>query len=251
MKVVSVCGITKSGKTTTIEEIIKELTRRGHKVGSVKEIHFEQFNIDIEGSNTARHKTAGSKLVVARGINETDILFQQNLPIEKIVSFFDSSFDYVILEGVTDAFVPTIVTAVEKEDADLKWSDYAVALSGVYSDKVEGFNSKPAISAIKDIERLVDLIEGVAFELLPLLPKQCCGACGYSCEQFAVEIINRRKKRSDCVLSNSPITVTVGDNKLDMVPFVQKAVKNSVLSVVGELDGFDKNKKITIEIGFE
>ena len=46
MKVFSVVGVTKSGKTTTIEQIIKEFIRRGYSVGSVKEIHFEQFAID-------------------------------------------------------------------------------------------------------------------------------------------------------------------------------------------------------------
>ena len=41
MKVFSVIGISKSGKTTTIENIIKELRKRNYSVGSVKEIHFE------------------------------------------------------------------------------------------------------------------------------------------------------------------------------------------------------------------
>ena len=37
-------------------------------MGSVKNIHFEQFTLDMEGSNTWRHKQAGSELVVARGL---------------------------------------------------------------------------------------------------------------------------------------------------------------------------------------
>ncbi|HCS10941.1 MAG TPA: molybdopterin-guanine dinucleotide biosynthesis protein, partial [Clostridiales bacterium] len=54
MKVFSVIGITKSGKTTTIENIIKELRKRNYTVGSVKEIHFEEFKMDVEGTNTHR-----------------------------------------------------------------------------------------------------------------------------------------------------------------------------------------------------
>ena len=46
MKLFSVIGITKSGKTTTIENIIRELRKRRYTVGSVKEIHFEAFAID-------------------------------------------------------------------------------------------------------------------------------------------------------------------------------------------------------------
>ena len=59
MKVFSVFGITKSGKTTTIENIIAELRKRRYSVGSVKEIHFEIFAIDTEGTNADRHKKDG------------------------------------------------------------------------------------------------------------------------------------------------------------------------------------------------
>ena len=92
MKVISICGISDSGKTTTAEHIIKELRRRGYSVGSVKEIHYDQFKMDTEGSNTDRHRRAGSQLVTARGKYETDILFQEKLPIRDILSFYD--FDY-------------------------------------------------------------------------------------------------------------------------------------------------------------
>src|SRR5690554_4343904 len=113
MKVFSVVGITESGKTTTIENIIKELRKRNYTVGSVKEIHFEQFKIDVEGSNTHRHKMAGSQLVTARGYYETDILFQNRLSMNEILNFYNH--DYVILEGVRDTCAPKIVTAHDVE----------------------------------------------------------------------------------------------------------------------------------------
>ena len=46
MKVFSVVGYSKSGKTTTIEQIIKELKKRNYSVGSVKDIHFEGFHLE-------------------------------------------------------------------------------------------------------------------------------------------------------------------------------------------------------------
>lgn len=67
MRIFSVSGISKSGKTTTIEEIIKELRRRRYTVGSIKDIHFEAFAIDGPSTNTARHRRAGSELVTAWG----------------------------------------------------------------------------------------------------------------------------------------------------------------------------------------
>lgn len=56
MKVLSVIGTSKTGKTTIIENIIRELRRRRYTVGSVKDIHFEKFAMDTEGTNTDRHK---------------------------------------------------------------------------------------------------------------------------------------------------------------------------------------------------
>ena len=75
MKVIKVQGTTKTGKTTTVEAIIKELRRRGHTVGSVKEIHYEAFTMETEGTNTYKHKQAGAHPVTARGLSETDIMF--------------------------------------------------------------------------------------------------------------------------------------------------------------------------------
>ena len=41
MKVIKVQGTTKTGKTTTVEAVIRELRHRGYTVGSVKKIHYE------------------------------------------------------------------------------------------------------------------------------------------------------------------------------------------------------------------
>ncbi len=249
MKIISVCGITQSGKTTTIENIISELVRRGYKVGSVKEIHYELFKIDTEGSNTDRHKNAGSQLVVARGYFETDVLYQENLNIKAIIDHFDDSFDYLVLEGVSDAAVPVIVTAHTEEDAKEKWSDYTIALSGRMSVGREELWGKPAINALTDVEKLVDLIELKTFHKLPYLPKECCNACGYSCETFAVELINKKKKESDCAVKNPKISVKVDGKELQMAPFVQDIVKNTVLSVIQELEGYEEGKSLEIHLG--
>lgn len=128
MKVFSVVGITQSGKTTTIENIIKELKKRGYSVGSVKEIHFEAFAIDTEGTNTYRHREAGSELVTAMGNNETDVLYQEKLPIRELLKLYDH--DYVVLEGVEDQNIPKIISAHDAEGIHDKLDDLVFAVSG-------------------------------------------------------------------------------------------------------------------------
>ena len=116
MRIFSVFGITKSGKTTTVENLIRELRRRRYTVGSIKDIHFEEFAIDTEGTNTYRHKAAGSALVTARGVFETDFLFPEPLSLERILSFYDH--DFVIMEGVDDTCAPKIITAHNTAEVD-------------------------------------------------------------------------------------------------------------------------------------
>lgn len=157
MRVFSVIGISKSGKTTTIEEIIKELRKRGYSVGSVKEIHYEEFSIDTEGTNTDRHKNAGSQLVTARGLNETDVLFQKKLSVEEILSFYD--YDFVVLEGVRDANVPNIITAHTTDEIDERIDDKTFLVSGRISCELTSYKDLKVINALTNIKDLVDEIE--------------------------------------------------------------------------------------------
>ncbi len=166
MKVISVYGYSKSGKTTTVENLIKELVRRGYTVGSVKEIHFEDFAIDSEGSNTDRHRKAGAELVTARGLYETDILFKERLPVQEILSFYKQ--DYVILEGVTDFDVPKILCATKLEDVKKRMDPGVFMLSGVIANEITEYEGLKVVNAVGDVERLTDMVESKAKDWKPL-----------------------------------------------------------------------------------
>jgi molybdopterin-guanine dinucleotide biosynthesis protein B len=157
MKVLSVFGVTNSGKTTTVENIIKELKSRGYSVGSVKEIHYEAFTIDCEGTDTSRHMAAGAELITARGFYETDILYKAKLPIDDILRHYTQ--DFVVLEGVRDAKVPKIICAHNESEICERLDDSIFAISGVISNTITDFKGLPVISAAAEIKRLVDLIE--------------------------------------------------------------------------------------------
>lgn len=247
MKIFSVFGITQSGKTTTIENIISELKRRRYSVGSVKEIHFEGFAIDSEGSNTHRHKMAGSELVTARGYYETDILFPRQLSIEKILNFYDQ--DYVVLEGVTDYNLPKIITAHNTEEIAERSDESVFAISGKISNQLEEYKGIPIINAMDNITALVDLIEEKVYEKLPDFPPECCNICGYNCRQLGVRILKGEAKREDCLISDKSTKLVIDGTEIDMVPFVQNILHNAVEGVVKELKGYRKGAKVTIKIG--
>ena len=248
MKAFSVCGISGSGKTTTIENIIRELKSRNYKVGSVKEIHFEGFSIDPNPtSNTRRHREAGAELVCARGENETDLLYPEKLTMSAIFSFYDKDYDWLVLEGVDDIPVPTIVTAHALEDLEKKWSDMSFCVSGRISESMEEYKEIPSINSITDIRKLVDLIELKVYDVLPQFPPQCCDACGMSCETLGSAILQGKKRRVDCV-ADKGIELICGGRKIKMVPFVQALLKNAVLGVVSELEGYEKGQTIEIRL---
>ncbi|MBN1299364.1 MAG: molybdopterin-guanine dinucleotide biosynthesis protein MobB [Actinobacteria bacterium] len=252
MKVLSVVGITKSGKTTTIENIIKELNRRQFSVGSVKEIHYENFAIDTEGTNTYRHKAAGAAPVTARGYNETDILFPSKLPVEKILSFYNQ--DYVLMEGVTDYNMPVILCVNDiKEIEQHKKEEYfgrVFAISGVAANKycLKDFEQLPVINSVQNFELLADIIVDKVFELLPDFPPDCCNLCGYGCRGLSERILKGLSSREDCKLSEAAVTLSVDGKHIKIVNFVQDILKDTLIAIVGNLKGGKDGRKIELTI---
>ncbi len=247
MKVFSIFGITLSGKTTVVEQIIKELHRRRYSVASVKDIHFEDFAIDIEGSNSFRHAQAGSELVTARGLHETDILFPRQLSVREILSFY--SHDYVILEGIDDFNVPKIITAHSTAEVDERLDDSVFAISGVLADQMDSYRGLPVIHALNEPGRLVELVEAKVPELLPDFPPECCSCCGLSCRELLAAILRGERTVKDCVISQSTVRLEINGQEITIVPFVQELLKKTITGLVSTLDGYQDHAPIRISIG--
>ncbi len=248
MQVIAVNGTSNSGKTTVSQIIIKGLRRRGYSVGSVKEIHSEGFTLDPDPkTDTALHRAAGSQLVTARAFSETGILHQSKLPIEEILKFYDH--DYVILEGVSDCNAPRIITAHSKEEAAARLDARAVAFSGVIANELTGkLHGLPIINALTDEAALVDFAAKRAFLPLPSFDKECCGECGYSCRELAGRIAQGKAKREDCLIDSGCTELYIDGEKIPMVPFVRKILKNAVLGVARELEGFKEHAQIEVRL---
>lgn len=159
MKIFAVRGIKKSGKTTTVSNIISELTARGYKVGSIKYIHHSDFEMDSPNTDTWKHRNAGAVAVTARANHETSLLFPEKLPLEKIFSIYDDIVDWVVLEGVDEAIVPTVITAHTEEDLKQKWTDQVFCISGRISAVIDKCCGLPAIDSTTNVKGLVDYIE--------------------------------------------------------------------------------------------
>jgi molybdopterin-guanine dinucleotide biosynthesis protein MobB len=63
IRVFGVAGYKNSGKTTLIVDLVRELTRRGWRVGTIKHAH-HSFDIDHPGKDSYLHRTAGAAEVI-------------------------------------------------------------------------------------------------------------------------------------------------------------------------------------------
>ena len=65
MKVFGLSGWSGSGKTTLVVRLIPELLSRGYSVSTVKHAH-HAFEIDRDGTDSFRHRSAGAGEVAAQ-----------------------------------------------------------------------------------------------------------------------------------------------------------------------------------------
>jgi len=97
--VVSMVGKSGVGKTTALELIIRELKRRGYRVGTVKH-DTHGFDIDRPGKDSWRHAQAGSDVVVVAGPRKMALIrkLAQEMLLDDVVDLMPD-VDIVITEG--------------------------------------------------------------------------------------------------------------------------------------------------------
>lgn len=247
MKVFSVYGYSKSGKTTVVESMVRELTKRMFSVGSIKEIHYEDFKLDTPTSNTGRHRSQGANPVTARGYTETDIMYDSQLTLPQILEHYHQNF--VVCEGVTDYNLPKIITAKTIDELEERWEPGIFAVSGRVAELLgDTHRDVPVINVLKDPERLCELILDKVFDLLPDVDEKCCFQCGYGCRGLTEKIIHGEAKRNDCIQKTSAVKLFIDGREIGTVPFVEEILRNTCLGVVSTLDGYHEGCKIEIKL---
>lgn len=100
-RVIGVAGFKNAGKTTLVEKLVAELTRRGHRISTVKHAH-HSFDIDHEGRDSFRHRKAGACEVAVVSRNRWAIIHEsrdgEEPTLEEILAKL-APCELVIVEG--------------------------------------------------------------------------------------------------------------------------------------------------------
>ena len=107
--VFGVYGVSNTGKTTVLAQLVTRLFKDGYRVATVKQTN-KAISMDMERKDTWRHRQAGAQLVVFSSRCETNFLLSTRQStseiLQKISGFGD--FDVILIEGVDAPDVPKI-----------------------------------------------------------------------------------------------------------------------------------------------
>jgi molybdopterin-guanine dinucleotide biosynthesis protein B len=173
--VLAVIGTSGSGKTTIIEFIVKQLSERGLRVGTVKHVHHHGFTLDTEGKDTWRHSKAGARVVVCVSPGEIAKIQRRASPpdddLEKVLSSVrEDDLDILVLEGFRSEIsrnekIHKIVVAKDEESLRKVMEQVrgpVLAISGPVANREElkPHEEVPLVDLHQNGERIIQLISG-------------------------------------------------------------------------------------------
>jgi len=213
--IISIVGKSDSGKTTLIEKLVPELTRRGYRVATVKhDIH--GFEVDREGKDSWRHKQAGAHSVVISSPTKAALIrdVERDMNLEEIREKLIRDVDLILSEGY-------------KKDVQ---------------SKVEVFRKekhKKLLCTKKD--NLVAVVSNRKFRVgVPCFDLEDTKGLANFIEK---DFLKPKKEKE--------ISLRVNGKPIPMTPFVRDFLTGTIRGMLSALKGCKESKRIEIYIGDE
>jgi molybdopterin-guanine dinucleotide biosynthesis adapter protein len=157
--VIGVSGWKKSGKTTLAVRLIEEFSRRGHHVVSIKHAH-DSFQVDDAQTDSARHRSAGSREICIVGSKRWAIIHQLDHEpeptLEEVLAWM-SPADLIIVEGYKFAEIPKIEVRARIAYSHNKLAPDDPLVIAIASDSTEPGETVPVFSR-DDIGEMADFV---------------------------------------------------------------------------------------------
>jgi molybdopterin-guanine dinucleotide biosynthesis protein B len=169
LTIIDVAGLKKSGKTTVIENLVRELSSRNFKVGTLKKIHIPGFTIDQKGKDTFRHKNAGARFIISMAPKEIAMIkpHHGSRNLSDIIDLIPKETDFLICEELNEdseeiLYIITLenIDKLEETLSERSIGKKIIAISGIISNSIITHERFPIINTTtkKGINDLVDLI---------------------------------------------------------------------------------------------
>jgi molybdopterin-guanine dinucleotide biosynthesis protein B len=210
--IISIVGKSDSGKTTLIEKLVPELTRRGYRVATIKH-DMHGFEVDREGKDSWRHKQAGAHTVVISSPQKIALIrdVERDLNLEEIRDKFIQDVDLILTEGYKKDVQPKIEVFREEKHKKLLCTKED-NLIGIVSNKT--FDIGVSCFFLDDMKGLADYIE----------------------KRF---LTSERK---------GEISLQVDGKKITLTAFVRNILTKTIKGMVSSLKGCETSESIEIRI---
>jgi len=207
--IVSIVGKSKSGKTTLIEKLIRELKSRGYRVGTIK--HTPQgMTFDEPDKDSWRHIQAGSEATVISSLDKVVLIkpVTPALTLDEIAHFIGEDCDIILAEGFKQDNAPKI--EVHRREVGPPLSAVRKLIAIVTDEPLETETRQFSRHDIKD---LADLLE----------------------EGF----IKPQRERISLYVNNVPILLTT---------FPREIICNVLLAMASSLKGVGEVRSLDISL---
>jgi molybdopterin-guanine dinucleotide biosynthesis protein B len=210
--IVSIVGKSDSGKTTLIEKLLPELTRRGYRIATVKhDVH--GFEVDREGKDSWRHKQAGAYTVVIASPDKIAMIrnVERDLTLDEIRSKFIQDVDLLLSEGYKKDDQPKIEIFRKEKHTELLCTKKDKLIAIVSNKK---FDIGVPCFDLDDMKGLADFLEK--------------------------EFLKSGREEE--------VTLRADGRTIPLKPFISDFLSRSIRGMVSSLKGCDTAKSIEIRI---
>lgn len=155
--VISIVGEKWSGKTRLIEKLVRELKRRGYRVGTIKHT-LHQFEIDRPGTDSYRHFQAGADVVAISSPRQMALMerWEEERGLDELVARYFPGVNLVLTEGYRGRDKPKIEIVAAGANPSCTPKDNLIAVVGHPSSDLNLPHFRP-----DDYESIADFLEGL------------------------------------------------------------------------------------------
>jgi molybdopterin-guanine dinucleotide biosynthesis protein B len=210
--IISIVGKSDSGKTTLIEKLVPELTRKGYRIATVKhDVH--GFEVDQEGKDSWRHKKAGAHTVIISSPQKIALIrdVEKDSTLDEIRRRWVQDVDLLLSEGYKKDVQPKIEVFRKEKHKKLLCTKKDNLIAIVSNRK---FNVGVPCFQLDDMKGLSNFIEK--------------------------EFIKSRKEKE--------IVLRVDGKPIPMTPFVKDFIRKTVKGMLSSLKGCKTSQRIEIRI---